>query len=165
MPPLTRYFVKTSLVYLVLALLNGVLLVIKDVLDLPASIAGMFPVYIHLLVIGWLSQLIFGVAYWMFPVFNREKPHGNEYMAWGVYILLNAGWVLRAVAEVSAFPHMLDIHSIHNPAANAVHSQIYVAVDAILLFPYSPHFSVLGSSLQPFILLSQSGPCNPIYGG
>ena len=52
---------------------------------------------------------------------------------------------------------MLDIHSIHNPAANAVHSQIYVAVDAILLFPYSPHFSVLGSSLQPFILLSQLG--------
>jgi len=99
MPPLTRYFVKTSLVYLVMALLIGVLLVIKDVLDLPASVAGMFPVYIHLLVIGWLSQLIFGVAYWMFPVFNREKPHGNEFMGWAVYILLNAGLVLRAVAE------------------------------------------------------------------
>jgi hypothetical protein len=99
MPPLTRYFVKTSLVYLVLALLMGVLLVIRDVLDLPASVAGIFPVYIHLLVIGWLSQLIFGVAYWMFPVLRREKPHGNEFMGWGIYVLLNVGLVLRAVAE------------------------------------------------------------------
>jgi len=28
---------------------------------------GLFPVYIHLLVFGWLTQLIFGVIYWMFP--------------------------------------------------------------------------------------------------
>ena len=99
MPLLTRYFIKTSLIYLVLTLLVGILLVIKDVLDLPLSIAGIFPVYIHLLVIGWLTQLIFGVVYWMFPVLNREKPRASENLGWGIYFLLNVGLILRAIAE------------------------------------------------------------------
>ena len=99
MPPLTRYFIKTSLVYLSLTLLVGMLLVIKDVLDLPLSIAGMFPVYIHLLVVGWLTQLIFGVAYWMFPVFSRERPRASEKLGWGIYFLLNVGLILRTIAE------------------------------------------------------------------
>lgn len=85
--------------YLVLTLLIGVLLVVKDVLDVPLSVAGMFPVYIHMLVIGWLTQLIFGVAYWMFPKFNQEKPRANENLGWGIYILMNAGLILRAIAE------------------------------------------------------------------
>lgn len=99
MPPLTRYFVKTSLVYLVLTLLVSVLLVVRDVFDVPLSLAGMFPVYIHMLVIGWLTQLIFGVAYWMFPVYSREKPRASENLGWLVYGLLNLGLVLRAIAE------------------------------------------------------------------
>jgi len=99
MPPLTRYFVKTSLVYLVLTLFVSVLLVVKDVFDNPLPLAGLFPVYIHLLVIGWLTQLIFGVAYWMFPVYSREKPRASENLGWAIYILLNAGLVLRAIAE------------------------------------------------------------------
>lgn len=99
MPTLTRYFIKTSLFFLVLALLVGVLLVVKDIFAIPLSISGLFPVYIHLLVIGWLTQLIFGVAYWMFPVFTREKPRASENVGWNIYILLNAGLVLRAIAE------------------------------------------------------------------
>lgn len=99
MPPLTRYFVKTSLVYLVLTLLVSVLLVVKDVFAIQLPLAGLFPVYIHLLVIGWLTQLIFGVAYWMFPVYSREKPRASENLGWAIYILLNAGLILRAIAE------------------------------------------------------------------
>jgi hypothetical protein len=60
---------------------------------------GLFPVYIHLLVIGWLSQLIFGVAFWMFPIFSREKPRVSENLGWAIYILLNASLILRAIAE------------------------------------------------------------------
>jgi len=99
MPLLTRYFIKTSLVYLVLTLLVSVLLDVNDVFDVPLSLAGTFPVYIHLLAIGWLTQLIFGVAYWMFPVFSREKPRASENLGWLTYGLLNLGLVLRAVAE------------------------------------------------------------------
>ena len=83
MPSLTRYFVKTSLVYLALGLLVGLALALQDVFSLPVSLSGLFPVYLHLLVIGWLSQLIFGIAFWMFPKYSREMPRGNESLGWG----------------------------------------------------------------------------------
>jgi uncharacterized membrane protein HdeD (DUF308 family) len=60
---------------------------------------GLFPVYIHLFVLGWLTQLIFGVVFWMFPKHSAEKPRGSEILGWWTYILLNTGLLLRAVAE------------------------------------------------------------------
>ncbi|PJB67886.1 MAG: hypothetical protein CO094_02665 [Anaerolineae bacterium CG_4_9_14_3_um_filter_57_17] len=60
MPLLTRTFIKTAMVCLAFALVLGILLT-------SGVTNGLFPVYIHLLVFGWLTQLIFGVIYWMFP--------------------------------------------------------------------------------------------------
>lgn len=95
MPLLTRLFLKAALFYLILALGTGILL------DLPGAdpISGLFPVYLHTLTFGWLTQLIFGVALWMFPKYSKEKPRGHEYLAWATFILLNAGLILRIVFE------------------------------------------------------------------
>lgn len=97
MPPLTRWMIKTSLVYLVLALLAGLWQALGPLVG--GVVPGLFPVYFHLLVVGWLTLLIFGVAYWMFPKYSREQPRGREWLAWTVYALLNIGLLLRAVAE------------------------------------------------------------------
>jgi len=98
MPPLTRWFVKTSFLYLGLALITGLLMEFHSVLKLTMP-GGFFPVYIHLFVLGWLTQLIFGVVFWMFPKYSAEKPRGSETLGWWTYILLNAGLLLHAVAE------------------------------------------------------------------
>jgi Trk-type K+ transport system membrane component len=90
MPVITRWFIKTALVYFVAALLLGVAQP-----RLPA--AG--PAYVHLLVVGWITQVIFGVAYWMFPRHTREAPRGSDGLAITAYVCLNAGLVLRVVAE------------------------------------------------------------------
>lgn len=50
MPLLTRTFIKTAMVYFSLALLVAVLMTLRAPTD-------MFPVYIHLLVFGWLLFL------------------------------------------------------------------------------------------------------------
>jgi hypothetical protein len=50
-------------------------------------------------VLGWLSQLIFGVVYWMFPKFSIEKPRRSETLGWWTYGLLNFGLLLRLIAE------------------------------------------------------------------
>lgn len=92
MPLLTRTFIKTAMIDLALALVLGVLLAL-DITN------GLFPVYIHLLVFGWLTQLIFGVVFWMFPKFSVEKPRGSEALGWWTYALLNLGLILRAIAE------------------------------------------------------------------
>src|SRR5690242_18910644 len=57
------------------------------------------PVYWHLLVVGWLMQCIFGVAYWMFPPFSRARPQRSEMLGWFTYVALNVGLLLRAIAE------------------------------------------------------------------
>ena len=99
MPLLTRLFIKAGLLYLVVALLMGSLLLARPVFDLPSSIAALNPVYLHLFMVGWVTQLIIGIVFWMFPKFSREKPRGNEKLAWAVFFLLNAGLLLRAVGE------------------------------------------------------------------
>jgi heme/copper-type cytochrome/quinol oxidase subunit 1 len=49
--------------------------------------------------VGWVTQLIFGVVYWMFPRYSKEQPRGNERLAWAAYWLLNVGLILRVLGE------------------------------------------------------------------
>lgn len=99
MPTLTRWFIKTALIYFVAALLTGVLVAARPVLALPDQIAALTPVYFHLLMVGWVTQLIFGVVHWMFPKYSAALPRGHEGLGWATYILLNIGLVLRIVGE------------------------------------------------------------------
>lgn len=97
MPLLTRLFIRTALAYFAAALITGVLTTARPVL--PVAGAGLRPVYFHLLMVGWVTQLIVGVALWMFPKHSQERPRGSDTLSWATYILLNAGLILRAVAE------------------------------------------------------------------
>ncbi|MBP7962210.1 MAG: hypothetical protein KBG20_12605 [Caldilineaceae bacterium] len=99
MPILTRTFIKTALTYFVLALAVGLLLALRPLVSLPVWAAGLTPVYFHLFMVGWVTELIIGVAYWMFPKFSRESPRGWEGLAWAVYGLLNFGLLARIIAE------------------------------------------------------------------
>lgn len=92
MPLITRTFIKTAMIYFALALLLGIILAL-------GISNGFFPVYIHLLVFGWLTQLIFGVVYWMFPKYTKELPRGHDSLSWIAYWTLNVGLILRAIAE------------------------------------------------------------------
>lgn len=58
-----------------------------------------WPTYLHLLVLGWLTQLIFGVAFWLFPKHSTAHPRGSDLLGWASFWLLNLGLILRAVAE------------------------------------------------------------------
>lgn len=99
MPPLTRWYIKLALLYLVAALLLGALAAAQRPLGLPAIFAVAGPAYVHLLVVGWVTGMIFGVAYWMFPKHSAERPRGNNALALATFVLLSAGLVLRVVAE------------------------------------------------------------------
>jgi hypothetical protein len=99
MPKLSRYFIKFGLLYFVGGLLIGTIMLAQPVFNLPPEISVLRPVYLHWLTIGWLTQLIMGVAYWMFPKYSREQPRGKEYLGWATIILLNSGLILRSIGE------------------------------------------------------------------
>ncbi|MDP3912094.1 MAG: hypothetical protein Q8Q14_17055 [Gemmatimonadales bacterium] len=94
MPPLARWYIKIAMLYLVAALVVGVL----QALRVPVlALAG--PAYVHMLVVGWITQMIFGVAYWMFPKFAPDNPRGSNVLGIATFVLLNMGLVLRVVVE------------------------------------------------------------------
>lgn len=99
MPVLTRWFVKSSLVYFVAVFVIGVILAIGGVQSLPPLLAALGPVYFHLFMVGWVTQLIMGIVFWMFPKYSKERPRGREGLAWATYWLLNIGLLLRVLGE------------------------------------------------------------------
>lgn len=105
MPKLTRWMLKTSLIYLLLALLIGLARGLQPFFaGSPAFLRQLEPVRVHLFVVGWLSMLIFGVVFWMFPKFSQEKPRGHEWLLWAAYDLINLGLILRIIGESAAQP-------------------------------------------------------------
>lgn len=99
MPALTRWYIKSALAYLAAALLLAFLLALPVSIPLPIHIRIMTPAYFHLFLVGWVTQMIFGVIYWMFPIIIRARPRGNEAVGWASYGLLNAGLLLRVGGE------------------------------------------------------------------
>jgi cbb3-type cytochrome oxidase subunit 1 len=103
MPRLTRYFIKTALIYLLASLLIGVLVVARAAFDLPselaAAMAALTPVYFHLFMVGWVTQLIFGMLFWMLPRQSKERLRGDERLAWIAFVTINVGLLVRAIGE------------------------------------------------------------------
>lgn len=95
MPQLTRAFLRAALLWLLLGL--GLMLA------LAARPADLSPFWrqtaFHCLTVGWLTQMIFGVAHWMFPRASRERPRGEARLGWLAFVALNAGLVLRVATE------------------------------------------------------------------
>lgn len=99
MPALTRWFLKSSLLYLLLAVLLGVALALPNTLTRGFPIGAFSPIFFHSFMVGWVAQLIFGVVFWMFPKFSKEKPRGSEELGWATFWCLNAGLLMRLIAE------------------------------------------------------------------
>lgn len=107
MPKISRVFILTALVYLALAMVAGILLAglgasgggvgVSGSSSL-GSVALLRPAWIHLITVGWLTQLIFGVALWLFPRHgDHSEPGGAD--LWLCYGGLNAGLLLRVASE------------------------------------------------------------------
>jgi hypothetical protein len=102
MPPLARTYIKVSFVYFVVAFVLGAMVMLDRWLVFSRWLRLVYVSQLHLLMVGWITQLAIGVAYWMFPRFLKEQDprgRGSDRLAWFVFVTLNAGLVLRLVFE------------------------------------------------------------------
>ena len=99
MPPLTRWFIKSAFIFFVAAMAVRVLQAAGALTNLPPFINALGPVYFHMFLVGWVTQLIFGVVFWMFPKYSQENPRGSDRLGWFTFWLINAGLGLRVIAE------------------------------------------------------------------
>lgn len=94
MPLISRTFIKAGMVFFVLSLVAALIMEI-DIAALPA----IMPLFWHMLMVGWITQIIFGVSIWMFPGRNREEGFKAQKWGWLTFLFLNAGLVLRIISE------------------------------------------------------------------
>jgi hypothetical protein len=99
MPPLTRWHIKSAFVYLAAAMTLGVVLAASAVVSVPGWLVYLTPSFFHLIMVGWVTQMIFGVIFWMFPIVSKARPRGSERLGWATYVLLNVGLLLRVLSE------------------------------------------------------------------
>jgi hypothetical protein len=102
MPPLARAYVKAAFAYFVAAFVLGALMALNGWLHFGRWLNVVYLSQLHLLVVGWITQLAIGVAYWIFPRFGKGQdrpPRGSDALAWAVLITLNGGLLLRFLFE------------------------------------------------------------------
>lgn len=97
MPPIARLAIRLAFVSLLLSWLVELWCAAAPLLSLGCP----FPraTSYHLFFVGWLTQMIFGVAFWLFPTQGRQNPRGNEKIAAWAIVLLNGGLCLRLLCE------------------------------------------------------------------
>jgi cbb3-type cytochrome oxidase subunit 1 len=76
MPGLSVWCIRTAMLYLVFGFLIGSLMLAAPALHLPSSVMRLRPLHTELLLIGWMVQLAFGVAYWIMP---RDRGTGRAF--------------------------------------------------------------------------------------
>lgn len=94
MPLISRTFIKAGMVFFALSLITGLLMEI-DIGALPALV----PLFWHMLMVGWITQIIFGVSIWMFPGRNRDEGFKAQKWGWLTFFFLNTGLLLRIISE------------------------------------------------------------------
>jgi hypothetical protein len=102
MPLLARLYIRTAFIYFIAGFLLMALIALDGWLQISRWLGVAYITQLHLLVVGWITQLAIGVAYWMFPRLVKKanpNPRGSDALAWTVYVCLNAGLVLRLATE------------------------------------------------------------------
>jgi hypothetical protein len=97
MPRLSQHIIRAALIYLLLGFTVGGLLLAHKGLPFASSLWNWLPTHIEFLLIGWVLQLVMGVAFWILPRFWVEPRRPNERYALIAVILLNLGiWLVVA---------------------------------------------------------------------
>jgi hypothetical protein len=91
MPRLSVWFVRASLIYLLLGFTFGALLLAQKGISFYPAVWSLFPIHMDFLLIGWFAQLAMGVAFWILPRFGDGPPRGNVNLIWMSFALINLG--------------------------------------------------------------------------
>lgn len=87
MSRLTILFIKSSLIYFAIAALTGL-----DMTFMPGHYGVLMPMHAHLMLLGWISMMIYGVAYHILPRFSAS-PLYSEKMANAQFYLAHIGLI------------------------------------------------------------------------
>ncbi len=103
MPRLSVVGIRLALLYFLFGISAGALLLIHKAFPLHPALWALLPLHMEFLLYGWVVQLVFAVAYWIFPRFLNEPKRGNPILAGAALVLLNAAVLALAAAALAGW--------------------------------------------------------------
>lgn len=102
MTPLIRRYIKTSFVFLLAGMALGAYATFEVNVRGRGVPWPLVTAHVHLLLVGFVLMLIFGVATWMFPRPAREDPRYRPWLAELIYWMLTVSTAVRALGELGS---------------------------------------------------------------
>lgn len=97
-----RYFIKTSVIFLIIGILTGLYMsVSKYVLKIGYS-QELISAHTHLILVGSVMMMIMGVALWFFPRAEKNDKKYNPDLILITYWVMTIGTSLRFIFQVVA---------------------------------------------------------------
>ncbi len=109
MPTLSVWWVRMALLYLGLGFTLGALMLSSTAIDFALPILRLRPLHTESLLIGWMAQLAFGVAYWILPRLPGSLARGSEPLAWLSLVLLNIGILTVGLGQTLNAPTSVSV--------------------------------------------------------
>lgn len=100
MPRLSRWIIRAALLYLWAGITIGALLLAHKGIPLHPALWRWLPVHIEFLLIGWVVQLVMGVAFWLLPRYWTKPHRPRARLVLLAFLLLNAGIGLAVAYEL-----------------------------------------------------------------
>ena len=95
MPRWSAWSIRLALIWLALAALTGAAILSRTALGLP-GLARLIPAHAEMMLVGWMLQLGFGVAWWILPGRVRRDPNAITLPLGVTSLGLNLGIVILA---------------------------------------------------------------------
>jgi len=97
-----RYFIKTSIAFLVVGLLTGLHMTLATNVFKKGYGAELISAHTHVILVGSVIMMIMGVALWFFPRPEKTDTHYNPTNILIAYWIMTIATSLRYVFQVSA---------------------------------------------------------------
>jgi heme/copper-type cytochrome/quinol oxidase subunit 1 len=97
-----RYFVKTSIIFLVLGILTGVFMSYSKYIVESGYTQELISAHTHIILVGSVMMMIMGVALWFFPRAEKDDKKYNPDLILIVYWLMAGSTFARFIFQVAA---------------------------------------------------------------
>ncbi len=97
-----RYFIKTSVAFLVLGIITGLYMSYSKYFFNSGNTQELISAHVHVILVGSVMMMIMGVALWFFPRAEKEDKKYNPDLILVTYWLMTASTLLRFVFQIVA---------------------------------------------------------------
>ncbi|MBX3084459.1 MAG: hypothetical protein KF716_22670 [Anaerolineae bacterium] len=113
MPTLSRYFIRSALIFLGIGFTFGGLILSAKGGYVDPRVWNWLPMHIVLLIDGWLIQLTLGVAYWILPRIQLSE-RGRGVWAWTGFAAMQIGLAMTLITALTMW--LPDVQVLFAPA-------------------------------------------------